>query len=129
MNTKIKILLIAIVCLLAVNRSPAQGFGGLRNASPEKRAEFQTKMMTSKLNLTDVQTKKTGEINLKYAKLFEPILKSKEPTCQKIKQATVIQQSKDKELQLVFNKVQYKDYKAFEEKMRNKMMARLKEAD
>ena len=128
-NNVIRILFIALFGLFIFNRSAAQGFGGLRNASPEKRAEFQTKMMKSKLSLDDNQAKKVQEINLKYAKLFEPILKSKEPSDKRIKLATGIQESKDKELQAVFNKDQFKTYKEFEEKMKSKMMARLKDAD
>jgi hypothetical protein len=128
-NIKISTILIITFSLFIVNRSAAQGFSGLRNASPEKRAEFQSKMMKSKLDLNDGQVKKVQEINLKYAKLFEPILKSKEPSDKRIKLATGIQESKDKELQTVFNKDQFKTYKEFEEKLKSKMMARLKDAD
>jgi hypothetical protein len=119
-------LFLAGIILLNVNYTLAQGFAGLRNASPKKRAEFQTSMMKEKLNLDAQQEAKVSVINLKYAKKFEPILKSDGDKKERLKQAETLQDAKDLELKTVFTKEQYQQYQAFEQKLKSRLMVRLK---
>jgi len=99
----------------------------LKNATPEQRAGFQTNMMKTKLNLQEPQLTKVAAINLKYARLFQPILKSDEGRFSKLKKAKALQEQKDNELQGVFTKEQYKQYEDFEQELKSKMMAAMKQ--
>ena len=47
-----------------------------RGRSPEQRAQRQTQLMTDSLALSEAQTAKVGEVNLKYAKKMQEIRKS-----------------------------------------------------
>lgn len=66
----------------------------------EERAGKHTEMMTKKMGLTDDQTKKVGDINLKFAKKMDEMKKMME----KAKSA------KDAEMQAVLTPEQYKQY-------------------
>jgi hypothetical protein len=98
----------------------------LKNATPEQRAEFQTNMMKSKLNLEGPQLAQVSAINLKYAQLFQPIMKGDDSRFSKMRKAKALQAQKDKELQGVFTKDQYKLYEDFEQELRSKMMSVMK---
>ena len=118
-----------LIGLLTFVSACSFGQGSLKdfkNTTPGQRAEFQTKMMESKLGLDEAQVKKVSAINLKYAEKFQPLLKSTGDQATKIKQATALQGQKDKELQAVFNKQQFAEYQQFEQKIRSRMMARMK---
>lgn len=97
----------------------------LKNASPEKRAQFQTEMMKSRLDLDNGQLAKVQGINLKYAQKFQPIIKSSDNRLSKMKQAMALQEQKDKELELVFTKTQFSKYKEFEQELRKRMKAKM----
>jgi len=120
---------ILIALLLGLQSSCGYGqqnFKDLKNAPPEKRAAFQTYLMKAKLKLSPTQVTKVQAINLKYAKKFQPIIKSTDSRDSKIKEVVALQKQKDKELQGVFNKEQYTEYLAFEKELRSKLKARLK---
>jgi hypothetical protein len=103
-----------------------QNFKDLKNAPPEKRAEFQTNLMKTRLKLNAGQVKKAQAINLKYAEKFQPIIKSTDSRPVKLKAAMALQKEKDKELQAVFSKEQYEEYTAFEQELRSKLRAAFK---
>ena len=118
--------LIALSCFFAANHAMAQGgMSGMRNATPAQRAQLQTNMMKSKLKLDTVQITKVQAINLKYAQKMDPILKSTGSPMDRIQQAMALQTQKDKELQGVFTKEQFKQYSAAEQELKNKMMSRM----
>ncbi len=121
---------LAVIFTLAITSGCARaqdGMGKLKNSTPEQRAAYQTKLMTEKLNLNAGQAKKVEDINLKYAEKFQPIIKSSGSRMSKIKQAKALQEQKDTELQTVFTKDQFDQYQAFEQELKSKMMARMKE--
>lgn len=123
-------LLTLIISFLSVGRLHAQDkekMQQLKNATPEQRADFQTNMMKTKLNLDGPQLAKVSAINLKYAQLFQPIIKSDDSRFSKIRKAKALQEQKNKELQGVFTKDQYKQYEDFEQELRSKMMSAMKE--
>jgi len=118
-------LFIGLLTLLSACSFGQGSLKDLKNSTPQRRAEFQTKMMESKLGLDEAQVKKVSVINLKYAEKFQPIIKSKDDQTTKIKQVTTLQGQKDRELQAVFNKQQFAQYQQFEQKIRSRIMARI----
>jgi hypothetical protein len=105
----------------------AQTWGSMKNATPQQRADFQTKMMTSKLDLNPEQVKKVSVINLAYAGKFQPILKGTGDKSARLKQAMALQGQKDKELQQVFDKKQFAQYQDFEQQMKSRMASLVNE--
>lgn len=120
-----KLIITLCITLAAAGMAHAQSFGGLRNATPEKRASFQTGMMKRKLNLDTAQTRKVQVINLKYALKFDPLLKAKGNNNERLKQAMAMQATKDEELKAVFTREQFKTYQALEEDLKKRIMKRL----
>lgn len=119
-----------LLCLLAcfmLKPAAAQDMDKLKNSTPEKRAQFQTELMKTKLNLDSGQVLKVQAINLAYAKKMEPVLKGDGGRLSKFKQARAIQSAKEGELKAVFTPDQYKKYKAFEDEMKTKMMEKAKD--
>ena len=97
-----------------------------KNSTPQQRADYQTSLMKKKLKLDAGQITKVQAINLKYAEKFQPLIKSTDDRASKIKQFLTLQKQKDNELQAVFTKDQYEQYKAFEQEIRSKMRDRFK---
>jgi hypothetical protein len=120
-------LVIIVVAFFSASCGRAQSWGSMKNATPEQRAEFQTKMMTNKLDLSPEQVKKVSAINLKYAQKFQPIIKGTGDKQTRLQQAMALQAQKDKELQLVFDKKQFADYQEFEEQLKSRMKSMLKD--
>ena len=122
------LLAILMVCLSAgcARAQSDADIKKLKNATPEQRAAFQTKMMHDKLKLDAGQTTKAQAINVRYAQKFQPIIKSSDSRFSKMKQAMALQKQKDQELQAVFTKDQFSQYQAFEAELRSKMRAAYK---
>ena len=121
---------LAVIFTLAINSGCVRaqdGMGKLKNSTPEQRAAFQTKLMTEKLSLNASQAKKVEDINFKFAQKFQPMLTSSGSRMSKIKQFKALQEQKDAELKTVFTKDQFAQYQAFEQELRSKMMARMKD--
>jgi len=91
----------------------------LKNTTPEERATAQTEMMKTKLSLTPEQTPKIADINLKYAKEMDPILKSSERPFRKAREIRDINGRKEAELKQVFTPEQFQKYLADKEAMRD----------
>jgi hypothetical protein len=111
------------------NIANAQTMPDIKNATPQQRAQFQTGMMKSKLNLNADQLKKVEDINLKYAEKFQPLIQGTDSRFSKMRKVKALQKEKDDELQKVFNADQFKQYQAFVADMKNKMMAKMKESN
>jgi hypothetical protein len=124
------IAVLSLLSCLTINNSNAQtGITNFKNSTPAQRAQFQTSMMKSKLNLSAGQLSRVQTINLKYAQKFEPIIKSSDNKLARWKQAIAIQKQKDQELQTVFTKDQFSKYQAYEAELRSKMTARFKNSN
>ncbi len=101
-------------------RGDGHGRGG---ATPEMRAQRQTDMMKEELKLTAAQEPKVADINLKYAKKVDEARKNTDTTAVR-KAVLALQDQKNKEMKLVLNATQYKDYLKMVEEMKKRMMNR-----
>jgi hypothetical protein len=122
--TKILIINVVVSCLVlfTVFSAAAQDTQtSLKDKTPEQRAQFMTDMMKSKLSLDSVQLTKVQDINLKYAREADPVIKGDGGRFSKLRQLKSIQNQKDKELKTVFTVDQYKQYQELEAAMREKM--------
>jgi hypothetical protein len=68
-----KKLLVILALFIVGTVSFAQRGGGGNNATPEMRAEQQTKMMTEQLGLSDVQQKQIYTLNLDRAQKIQEL--------------------------------------------------------
>lgn len=124
---KSKIILFLTSCfglfiLLTAQPAMAQDAAqSLKDKTPEQRAQLQTNMMKTKLNLDSAQTLKVQHINLKCAQKMDPILKGDGGRFSKFSQLKSIQGDKNKELKAVFSADQYKQYEQMEAEMKGKM--------
>jgi hypothetical protein len=97
----------------------------LKDATPEQRAAFQTKLMKEKLGLNDAQLTRVASINLRYAEEFEPVIKSTDSRFSRMRQAKALMEKKDKELQSVFTKTQFNEYQMVENEIRKKIRSQM----
>jgi hypothetical protein len=111
--------LLMLLTLQKVKAQDAQAM--LKESTPEQRAQMQTGMMKSKLNLDSAQTIKVQAINLKYAQQLDPVLKGDGAKFKKLKEAMSIQKAKDADLKTVLTADQNKQYEAMKEEMKEKL--------
>jgi len=111
--------------LLIGSAAPAQE--RLANSTPEMRAKIQTELMTKKLGLKADQIPKVQEINLKYARKMQPVLKGNEGPLVKMRAAKAIDQDKEAELGKVLTQEQYQQYLASKQEMREQLEKRIEE--
>lgn len=121
--SKAGILGIVSLLFLTINVSAQVNPADLKNKTPEQRAQYQTRLMKSKLGIDTLQIRNVQAINLKYAKKMEPILKSSDSKITRIKLAMELQKAKDAELTAIFTPEQNKKYLAIESELMNKAKA------
>jgi len=128
------LMLFITINFMMINKAQAQAnpkqkeFGEMLKAmTPQQRADFQTKMMLDKLKLGNQQLAKVKVVNLKYALKFQPILVSDKGRFSKFRAFKALQEQKDIELKDIFTTSQFKQYKDFEDDMRKKMKAAMKD--
>lgn len=97
----------------------------LRNTTPLQRAKLETFFMKKKLSLTPRQTSQVMEINLKYAKRMEPIVKGGHGKPGMLREAAALRQAKDRELTRVLSPGQYQGYLASREQMQQQMVEKM----
>jgi hypothetical protein len=114
-------LLLTLFAQLAI----AQNATGLTDKTPEERAQFQTNLLKSKLNLDSGQVTRLQAINLKYALKNDPIIKSDAGKFSRFRQIKALQKEKDEELKKIFTAEQYKQYEAFKTEMKDKMKEKM----
>jgi hypothetical protein len=90
-------------------------------AQAEERAKSMTAQMQKKLALADAQYQPVYDINLKYAKVNEQILKGTDGKIAKFKKLRSTQQSKSKELQAVLTKDQFILYEVWSKEVKEKL--------
>ena len=89
----------------------------------EERAPAQEDFLAEKLSLTAEQREQVGQINRKYAREVDSILRSDDYRSKKARLFKSAMKNKDRELRKVFSKEQYQRY----EKIREEMKQRLRE--
>ncbi len=113
MRKTIHFLLLLVMTTTGVAGLNAQRGGGM-NWDPEKRAEQQTANMTEKLSLSEAQTAKVKEINLKYAKKMSEARQSADGDREAMRATMLsIREEQDKELQTVLTEEQWQQWVKF----------------
>lgn len=115
----------AIILMVALSQAVvAQDAAEMKTKTPEERAQMQTKWMKDKLALDDSQVSQVSAINLKYAKINEPVLKGDDGKLSKFKKLKATQKDKDNELKRVFTPEQFAKYLSTEDELKKKMKNR-----
>jgi Spy/CpxP family protein refolding chaperone len=96
----------------------------LKNTTPEDRADFQTNKMKTLLNLTDEQTAKVREINLKYAKENQKVFDQSVYRDQKRKKLSELYEQKQKELKTVLTEEQYEKLQSEKKELKERIRER-----
>lgn len=93
---------------------------GGRGGDPVQRADYQTKIMADSLSLSDAQSTKVGEINLKYAKKMQEARENNPDGDWEAMRATMqtMRTEQDKELQAVMTQEQWQRWSQIRETMR-----------
>jgi hypothetical protein len=120
-------LMIVAVQLLAFTFPASAQLDKLKNTTPEQRATVQTDLMKLKLGLTPEQTRKVVDINLKYAKRMDPIIKGSAGPFMRMRQMKEINQEKEAELKQVLSPEQFEKFLASKEEMREKLEEKIEE--
>lgn len=112
----------ALVVLIGVmGVLSAQPGGEGRWMNPEQRAEQQTALMKERLTLSEAQTAKVQEINVKYARQLQDARQKNEGDWEAMRtQMTRIRQAQDEELQTVLTQEQWQQWLAAREEMRER---------
>ena len=116
------------VLLMAFAFSASAQLDKLKSTTPEQRAGVQTDLMKSTLGLTSEQTPKVADINLKYAKRMDPIIKGSAGPLVKIRQTKEVEQEKEAELRQVLSPEQFQKLLASKEEMREKFEEKIEKA-
>lgn len=95
------LVILGVFISIGVAAQNRQGKGKMQGKTPEERAQKQTEHMTKYLDLSDEQSKKISEINLRYAKENETKKEAVKAEREKTKTA------KDAELKKVLTPEQY----------------------
>ena len=98
--------------------------GHFKNTTPEERADFQTNKMKTLLNLSDEQTAKVREINLKYAKENQKVFDQSVYRDQKRKKLSELYEQKQKELKTVLTEEQYEKLQSEKKEMMDRIRER-----
>ena len=93
--------------------------GGGWNADPEQRANQQTATMTEKLALSDAQSAKAKEINLKYANKMKEARANANGDREAMRGTmTTLRQEQDKELQTIMTDEQWQQWVKYRDEQR-----------
>jgi Spy/CpxP family protein refolding chaperone len=98
--------------------------GHFKNTTPEERADFQTNKMKTLLNLSDEQTAKVREINLKYAKENQEVFNSDVTKEEKKNKLRAIYEQKQNELKTVLTEEQYEKLQSEKKEMMDRIRER-----
>ncbi|MGA8178680.1 MAG: hypothetical protein WB792_01375 [Desulfobacterales bacterium] len=123
-----------VICLvLATFILPLTGYsqdrgkqfrGHFKNTTPEERADFQTDRIKTLLNLSDEQTAKVREINLKYAKENQELFNSDVTREEKKNKMREIYEQRQNELKTVLSNEQYEKYQSEKKEMKKRIRER-----
>jgi len=122
-SSKLKVAMAVFVLFASVAlafHTQAQDMADIKNKTPEQRAQLQTSLMKSKLQLDAGQIVKAQAINLKYAQKMEPVIKGNDGKLKKYRVAMSIMKDKDAEFKKILSAEQYKHYQDFEEELKKK---------
>jgi hypothetical protein len=121
-------ILAATVPLVATASGAAAQVGHLKDTTPEQRAKVQTDLMKAKFALTPDQVTKVSDINLKYAKKLDPVIKGSGGSLVKMRQMKEIEAEKEAELRQALSAQQFGEFLPSKEEMRKQFETKIKQA-
>jgi hypothetical protein len=125
MHNRTAVLVLTLATALSLPIVARGQLESLKNTTPEERAKIQTDLMKSKLDLTPDQVPKVSDINLKYAKKMEPIIKGSAGPFKEMREMRTINEEKEGELKTVLSADQFKKLQAMKDEMRKKFEERI----
>ena len=90
----------------------------LESTTPEERAQVQTELMQEKLQLDDAQSTSLNEINLKFARKMEGVIKGDKSKWTKFRTAKKYDKEKDQALEELLSKEQFKAYLKYKDQLK-----------
>ncbi len=127
MRIRTFVIALTVTMSVAAAAGAADRLEKLQNTTPEERATAQTAIMKSKLDLTPEQRGKVADLNRKYAKKMEPVLKGPGGRFKKMRRFKELSEQKDAELKQVLSPAQFEKYLASKEEMRDRFENELAE--
>jgi len=116
----------ALMSLGCGNKDASKGLGMqnlIEKIPAEERASAQEDFLADRLSLTAEQREQVGQVNRKYAREVDSILRSDDYRSKKARLFKSAMKNKDRELKKVLSREQYEMY----EKIREEMKQRLRE--
>jgi Spy/CpxP family protein refolding chaperone len=115
-----KLLGLVSLLFLASTSLAQPGYGSFQNSSPEERAKIQTDQMREKLNFTDEQDSSIYEINLKYARKIQELMKGEQERDEIRSKMGELMKEKDEELKGILTEEQFELYLNYKKELRGK---------
>lgn len=109
---------------MVTNQFAQPSYGRWQNTSPEEKAKIQTDQMKEKLNFTDKQDSSVYEINLKYAKKIQELMKGEQGRDETRSKMGELMKEKDEELKGIFTEEQFNSYLNYKKELRGKKKSR-----
>lgn len=116
-----------LFCVTHIHAQDPEKMALLESTTPAERAQVQTELMQEKLELDDNQSANLNEINLKYAKKMEGVIKGDKSKWTKFRTAKRFEKEKDAELEELFSKDQFKAYLKYKEQLKADSKEKLQE--
>ena len=117
---------LAVLLISFLFQVNAQDIKQLTKKTPAERSQLQTQWMKDKLLLGESQVDLVYAINLKYANMNDPLLKSTESKVSKFKKLKASQKEKENELKKIFTPDQFSKYLIMKDELKNKMKTQYK---
>jgi len=121
-NLTIGICTIFIMLLFAGNALAQQN--RLADISAEQRAQLQTQRMKETLHLDSAQVVKVASINLNYARKMDPVIAGSGSRLSKLRAFQQVNASKEKELQMVLSRQQFRQFKQQQQETKQELKKR-----
>ncbi len=115
--------LLAIIVLSSFVAGVRNGFPRFLGRSPETRANIVTGIMKNKLSLNESQVEKTYQVNLKYAKMFQPYIGSEEISSETKDKLIKLNTERKKELMILLTPEQTEEVKVIRKKVIERLEA------
>lgn len=119
---KLSIVVTLLLCVITFANAQNRPQGGRGMGTPEERAQRQTEMLSTRLNLTAEQKAQAQAIFLSQAKSIDSLRNASQGDFQAMRsKIQPIQQASDSKLISLLNDEQKKQYTAFQEERRARM--------
>jgi hypothetical protein len=96
----------------------------LADIPAEERAQLQTQRMKETLHLDSAQVLKVASINLSYARKMDPVISGSGSRLSKLRAFQQVNAAKEKELQMVLSRQQFRQFKQQQQEMKQELKKR-----